>query len=319
MVGGAGMRILDANTAVGLPTGCVATIGFFDGVHQGHRYLIHKVQEVAKARGARSMVVTFDNHPRQVLCQDYVPQLLSTLQEKLMLLDATGVNDCVLLSFDRAMAACPAYDFMRDVLRDRLHVHTLVMGYDNRFGSNRNDTFEDYVRYGAALGMEVLRADPFYVDGLKVSSSVVRRLLQTGDMALANRCLGYVYTLSGTVERGFHEGHALGFPTANLEGLGREQLLPKPGVYATRLLLPGEKEGRIAMTNIGDRPTYDGTMLTIETHVLDYEGDLYGATVSLSFYQRLREECKFAGREQLRKQLEEDALRVRDYFKDLQS
>ena len=157
---------------------CVATIGFFDGVHRGHQFLIQHVIDEAKAAGLESTVVTFDAHPRQVLHSDFVPKLLSTLDMKLIQLAKTNVDNCVLLHFDEEMARLSAHDFMEKILRDRLHVQKLVIGYDNRFGHDRKESFNDYVRYGKELGMEVIQNQALMVNGINVSSSVIRSYVQ---------------------------------------------------------------------------------------------------------------------------------------------
>ena len=170
---------------------CVATIGFFDGVHLGHRHLIEAVRKEAEQQGLESTVVTFDRHPRQVVSTDFHPCLLSTQEEKLLLLDKTGINNCVVLPFDKEMASLSAREFMQTILADSLLTKVLFTGYDHRFGHNRSEGFADYERYGREMGMEVRRGDPFVLEGVSVSSSVVRSLLSEGEVGLASRCLGY--------------------------------------------------------------------------------------------------------------------------------
>lgn len=170
---------------------CVATIGFFDGVHKGHQFLIRHVMDEAKAAGLQSTVITFDKHPRQVLQEDYIPEMLSTLDSKLLLLSKTGVDNSVVLRFNKEMAELSAREFMAQVLRDRLHVKKLIIGYDNRFGHNREEGFDDYVRFGEELGIEVIKNEAFLLNGINVSSSVVRAFLKEGEIEMANSCLGY--------------------------------------------------------------------------------------------------------------------------------
>src|SRR3712207_1445013 len=195
-----------------LHTPCVATIGFFDGVHRGHRFLIDHVKRDALAAGMASTVITFDRHPRAVLQQDYVPQLLSTPDSKLLLLAQTGIDNAVVLPFSREMASLSAYEFMRQVLKERLMVRKLIIGYDNKFGHNRAEGFDDYVRYGQELGIEVVHNPSFELDNRNVSSSLVRRLLQEGDIEAANSALGYPYSLIGRVVDGYKNGRKMGFP-----------------------------------------------------------------------------------------------------------
>ena len=294
------MKIITHTDTIPPPT--VATIGFFDGVHLGHRHLIDDVRTIAAERKLATAVVTFDAHPRQVLQQDFIPQLLSTTDEKLERLAATGVDYCVLLHFDHSLAALSAYDFMRQVLSQRVNAQVLVTGYDNRFGHNRAEGFADYVRYGAEMGMRVVQGEALTVDGVNVSSSVIRRLRNEGCAADAARFLGRRYTNGGRVERGFQEGRRMGFPTATIAPSLPEQLIPKCGAYAARLRI-GQGEWLPAMINVGDCPTFGRTRLTIEAHIIGFTADIYGATVTAEFVRRLRGERRFDGEEALKAQL----------------
>lgn len=289
---------------------CVATIGFFDGVHCGHQFLIEDVKEEAKKSGLKSLVITFDKHPRQVLQQSYQPQLLTTLEEKLHLLTLTGIDDVYVLHFTKEMAALTAYDFMAQVLRDKLNVKKLVIGYDNRFGHNRAEGFEDYVRYGKELGIEVLQARPFEIYGVKVSSSVVRSFLNGGEVEMAKKCLGRPFMLEGNIVKGFQEGRKMGFPTANLsveDGL----LIPADGVYATEVKVNGQGKWLKAMTNIGNRPTFHGTKRTIETYIFDFDRDIYGNQLVLKFIKKIRDEKQFGSEKELAEQLKKDEEIIR--------
>ncbi len=294
----------------------VATIGFFDGVHRGHRFLLDHVIAEARADGLASMAVTFDRHPRQVLHSDYVPQALSTPDEKLQLLAATGIDYAAVLHFDRDMAACGARDFMRDILRDGLGVRRLVIGYDHRFGHNRAEGFDDYVRYGSALGITVEQAPALDASGEQVSSSLVRRLLLAGEVERAASCLGRPYSVSGVVVGGYREGRRMGFPTANLDIAHLGQMLPAVGVYATQVCIAGEEKPLHGMTNIGRRPTFGTHGVTVETYILDYAGDLYGRQMTLTFMSHLRGERPFGSPEALAAQLSEDREAVRRFFGD---
>lgn len=290
---------------------CVATVGFFDGVHRGHRYLIEQVRDEARRRGMEAVVVTFDRHPREVLRSDYRPQLLSTLDEKLGLLGRTGIDRCVVLPFGTAMASLTAREFMERVLLEGIGVRTLITGYDNRFGHNRCEGFDDYVRYGREMGIDVVRGLPFGLNGVNVSSSIIRSFLQEGEVAMASLCLGYPYMLTGSVVGGEQVGRGLGFPTANLRPAGEHPLIPAPGVYAVRVTLP-EHDGLLpAMTNIGCRPTFGGTGQTIETHIFDFSEVIYGQPMSVSFVERLRKERKFRNAAELAAQLRKDAEAAR--------
>ena len=296
------------------PPASVATIGFFDGVHRGHRYLISQVTDAARAEQLRSLVVTFDRHPRQVVDPSYVPRLLSTTDGKLLRLSKSGIDGVAVLQFDTAMAALSARDFMRDVLRDRLGVRRLIIGYDNRFGHNRAEGFDDYVRYGRELGIDVVRQQAFVCQGQNVSSSLVRRLLSGGEVEMAATCLGYPYTIGGRVRGGFHEGRRLGFPTANLAPDMAEQMLPAEGVYAVRVLLEGSMTVRRGMTNIGRRPTFGGSDVSLETHIFDFSENIYGRHMFVSFVHRIRGEQQFDSPEALAEQLGRDREMALEQF-----
>lgn len=300
------MKTIFLNRQVERPVSCVATIGFFDGVHLGHRYIISKVVEYARREGLASMVVTFERHPRQVLHSDWCPQLLSTLDEKVEQLSQTGIDFLVVLQFDESMASLSAHDFMHDILWQRLGVKVLVTGYDNRFGHNRTEGFDDYVRYGREMGMAVVQGDPIEVSSIRVSSSKVRRLLAEGLVEQAAECLGRPYMLSGRVVCGEHIGREMGFPTANLQLADDGKLIPASGVYAVKVKLEGSAELYHGMMNIGSRPTFGGQHQTLETHIFHFGGDIYGQQMTVLFVSRLRSEKRFDSREALMLQLESD-------------
>ena len=248
-----------------------------------------------------SLVVTFRQHPRQVLQQDYIPKLLTTGDRKEQLLKATGVDYVAMLDFSLQMANLSARQFM-SFLRDRYNVRRLVIGYDNRFGHNREETFEDYRRYGTELGIVVEEAKAFADGDVTVSSSVIRRLLAGGDITAANACLGRRYGFSGTVEHGFGEGHKLGFPTANLR-LAAEQLVPRNGVYAVTVSVEGIDGEYMGMMNIGNRPTFGSFSDTVEVNIIGLDADIYGRRVDVTFTDRIRDGRKFGSVGQLQAQL----------------
>ncbi len=298
-------------------TPCVATIGMFDGVHEGHRFVLRRVCDYAKAHQLASTVITFDRHPREVVQTGWKPQLLTTFDERIRLLGETGIDRCVVLPFTQEMAALSAHDFML-LMANRLGVKVLLTGYDNRFGHNRNETFEDYVRYGNEIGIEVkgLPSANSQLPTLNsqrsdVSSSMVRRLLEEGNVKEAARCLSYPYSITGRVVKGEHVGTRLGFPTANLQVDDSHKMIPSAGVYAVECqLLNANGKSLKGMMNIGSRPTFGDHAQTLEVHILDYEGDLYGQTITVSFIERLRNERRFDSEEELVAQLKEDALQV---------
>lgn len=270
--------------------GYVATIGMFDGVHRGHQFVLQCVIQTARERGLQPMVVTFDHSARR-------EQLLTTLDEKLTLIRQTGIERIEVLPFTAELKQLTAHQFMQQVLKERLNVKVLLTGYDNRFGHNREEGFNDYVRYGHELGIEVLQLP---AEG-QVSSSLIRQLLLKGQVAEAAEALGHPYKLKGRVEHGEHVGTRLGFPTANIVPDSAAQLIPAPGVYAVTCdTLKG-------IMNIGTRPTFGPHSQTLEVHLLHYDGNLYGQQLSVAFIHRLRDEQRFDSVEALQRQLQRDA------------
>ena len=292
----------------------IATIGFFDGVHLGHCHLINMLKKVARERSVQSCVITFDRQPRQVVQPEWCPDMLTTLDEKTQLLKATGIDRCEVLHFDREMASQSARDFMLHTLKELLGVSILVTGYDNRFGHNRSEGFEDYVRYGKEIGIEVIKGEELTVGSTNVSSSSIRRMLKEGNIEDATRCLGHEYQLTGTVVAGEHIGRTIGFPTANIRPNDSSKLIPANGVYAVDVWSESEEDysksevitRRRAMLNIGTRPTFDGKATTIEVHIPDFKGNLYGKTLTISFISKIREERRFDSPEALVEQLNKD-------------
>ena len=293
---------------------CVATVGMFDGVHRGHQHVIGRVVERAREAGLFSTVITFDRVPRQVLDPSFRPQLLTTLEEKETIIRQLGVDVLAVLPFTRETAGLSAQAFMQQVLHEQLRTEVLVTGYDNRFGHDRTEGFDDYVRYGRELGMEVLRGDAQLMDDCQrpVSSSVIRQLLaEEGRVDLMPHYLTRLYQLRGTVAPGEHIGHRLGYPTANLEVDEADKLIPAAGVYAVWATIEGEQQPRAAMMNIGNRPTFHGHRQTLEVNILDFEGNLYGQVMTVSFVERLRAERRFDSPEALAVQLEADKEQVK--------
>lgn len=276
----------------------VATIGFFDGVHLGHRCLIDQVLEVARGRGLQTMVVTMDRHPKCVIAPQFVPSLLTTNEERRELLTAAGIDRIEFLHFDSGMMLLTARDFMQRVLKEQLGVGVLVMGYDHKFGHG-GGSFEQYLEWGRECGIEVVRARE--LPGMHASSTECRRFLMAGDIAGAEALLGHPFCISGTVVEGHKVGREMGFPTANIE-VCKEKLVPKDGVYA--VMVNGSRRG---ILNIGTRPTLDnGNDRTIEVHLIGYRGNLYGERLTIQFARRIRDERKFDSMEELKAQIRKD-------------
>ena len=275
--------------------GYVATIGMFDGVHRGHQFVLQHVADEARQRGLQSMAITFDKSG---------PQTLTPLDQKRLLLTKTGIDRIEVLTFNEALKQMTAREFMERELRDRLNVKVLLTGYDNRFGHNRTEGFDDYVRYGQELGIEVLQLPQ---EG-EISSSIIRQLVSDGDIHQANELLGNPYTILSSVEHGEHIGTKLGYPTANLVLVDQCQLVPAAGVYAVKIRMENSVEWKHGMMNIGTRPTFDGQHQTLEVNVFRLKENLYGQQLQVAFVERLRGEQRFDSIEALKEQLRQDAI-----------
>lgn len=292
----------------------IATIGFFDGVHTGHRYLFEQLLRLGAERDMRPLIVTFDVHPRSVLLSDYMPQLLTTADERRNLLSLYG--EVLMLSFHEVQPLT-AEAFMR-LLHEQYDVAALLMGYDHMFGSDRLRRPQEYRQAGAASGVEVLGTGEFTEGEWHVSSTEIRAALATGNIAVANELLGRPYSLSGTVVHGKGIGRTLGFPTANIVPNDPNKIIPKAGVYAVQVNTPTMNNAP-AFLNIGTNPTVNSQLstltyqlsiinyqLSIEVHIPSFKGDLYGQELELQFLQFLREEKQFESMEALRAQIKAD-------------
>lgn len=298
------MEIVTYATAANLPA-CVATIGCFDGVHKGHQYLIEQVYNIAKAEGLASCLITFARHPRQVLDADYHPRLLTCLSQKIERFEHTPIEYCVLLPFTKEFSLLSARQFM-EILHQVYHVQTLFVGYDHHFGHNQEEGYQEYSQYGKELGMRVMQSKALVEDGVTVSSTLIRSCLLEGNVKQANAYLGYSYYLNGRVVGGRKLGRSLGFPTANIQLLCDEKLLPAPGAYAVYVYL--DKERYKGMLNIGNCPTVneDNRPVSIEVHILNFLGDIYEKLIKVEFVDYIRPEVRFDSVEALMQQLQKD-------------
>lgn len=287
-----------------------AALGVFDGVHRGHRAVIARVESEAAARGLSSAVITFRAHPQQVLRPQVPFRMLTSPEERETLLRQTGIDRVIFLDFTREMSLLSAFDFLQ-ILSSHYQVKGLIIGYDHRFGHNRAEGFDDYVKYGQRLGMEILHADELVTDAGPVSSSIIRKLLVEGDLTTANHLLSYPYTLHGKVVNGFHVGRELGFPTANIDIDYPDKLIPANGVYATRIVLPDGNRYN-GMLNIGNRPTLNRPNdYSIEANLFDFSGNLYGSSLAVELIRYMRPEQTFADITALRAQLIADEAAIR--------
>lgn len=283
-----------------------ATVGFFDGVHTGHRFLIAELKKEAAKRGLKSMVITFKVHPRKVLHAAYLPQLLTSAEEKLEQLKSTDVDEVVELDFTTEMAQLTAAEFIKQILAEQLGVKLLLVGHDHRFGKNREEGFPEYVAYGKQNGMEVIQATRYSTEQFShISSSEVRNALLNGEIERANTLLTYPYAFTGYVVSGFQVGKKIGFPTANLNPVEPDKLIPAIGVYA--VLIDWNGTTYSGMMNIGRRPTLDnGDAVSLEVHIINFDADIYHQQVKVTFIRKIRDEKKFNSVEELIEQLKSD-------------
>ena len=278
--------------------GAVVTTGTFDGVHIGHRKIINRLNEIAEKIGGESVLLTFHPHPRMVLFpDDHGLELITTMDEKIQLLEEAGVQNLIIHPFTREFSRTTSLDFIRDILVNKLGTSVLVIGYDHHFGRNREGSFEHLRESGPLYGFQVEEISVQDVDDVAVSSTKIRKALLVGDVAIAAKYLSHPYPLSGVVIHGDKLGRKIGFPTANIEVLDDIKVIPANGVYACYVYLNGEKLK--GMLNIGTRPTVNGAERRIEVHVLDYDADFYGQQLTLHIIDRIRDEKKFDSVEEL--------------------
>ncbi|HAF16021.1 MAG TPA: hypothetical protein DHU55_01325 [Blastocatellia bacterium] len=297
------------NAEIQRPT--VLTLGVFDGLHLGHQLIMRTVADRAREIGAVPTVITFDPHPRAVLHPESAPPLLQTLDQKVEGFGVLGIEQTIVIRFTKEFSRIPAENFLRDVVKDRLQAKEVYLGRGFAFGRDREGNIDLLRRVSSELGFFADEVPEVRLRNHRVSSSRVRGLLVEGKVNLARRLLGRPYGVEGPVERGAKRGRSLGFPTANLHP--RNRVIPRNGVYVTGALIEGK--WRRSVTNVGVRPTFGTNMEpTVETFVMDWDGDLYGDVVRVRFLHRLRAEQKFGSITELQKQIEHDISRAQSYF-----
>lgn len=282
----------------------IVTIGTFDGVHIGHQKIIEELVATAKKENSNSVLLTFFPHPRMVLQKDNSIKLINTIDERIEILRKTGLDYLIIHPFDTEFSRLSAFDFVRDILVNHLNTFQLVVGYDHRFGRNREGDFDQLEEYGEMYEFSVQEIPVQDINEISVSSTKIRKALAEGEIRKVTKYLGYAFSVSGIVVKGERLGNTIGYPTANLKIKESYKLIPKKGVYLVRAKINGVYVD--GMMNIGVRPTVDGIDQTIETHFFDFDEDLYGKTLQIELIEFLREEQKFESLDALKKQLSED-------------
>ena len=288
----------------------VVTVGVFDGVHKGHIAILDRVKHSAQEVQGDTVIVTFWPHPRLVLNQDVSIKLINTIEEKLQLFEKFGVQHIVIIPFTEEFSKISSQQFIEDILVNKLKVNHLIIGFNHHFGKAREGNFELMNEYSKQFGFTLEKLDAQMVENEKVSSTLIRTSLNNGDIITANKYLGYDYMITGKVVEGKKIGRTIGFPTANILVNQDYKLVPKTGVYAVEVEVSGKRYP--GMLNVGYNPTIDParTKLNIEAHLLNFSGDLYEMDITLLFKQRIRDEIKFEGLDQLKKQLNSDKAEV---------
>jgi riboflavin kinase/FMN adenylyltransferase len=289
----------------------VISVGNFDGLHLGHQKILHEVIARARAQQAIAGVITFNPHPLKVLRPGHAPLLVETLAQRIQGFSAIGLEAALVLHFDRALAARTPEQFVTSALVEGLRTAEVLVGRNFRFGYQNQGDVETLRELGSRFGFSVEIVEPVIIDGEFVSSSAVRTAVSEGRVAHAARLLGRPFSLTGEIVHGAGRGSTVLFPTLNLAP--EQELLPKVGVYATETLV----EGRLyrSATNVGFRPTFDGTLLAVETHLFEFSRKLSEGPMEVRFWEHLRDEKKFSGPAELRNQIAADIREIREYFR----
>ena len=288
----------------------VLTVGTFDGVHEGHRALMETVVEKAKQRNARSVVVTFDPHPRTIIhSKSDGIKLLTTLKERAEILETIGIDVLVVIPFTRDFSLLSSEEFVKDVIHKKIGISEFIIGYDHHFGKDRSGTIETLERLGPELKFDVQVVSKKEMGDTTISSTVIRNeIIENGNMIKSADLLGRPYMLNALVIHGDERGRKIGFPTANLQPEHQDKAIPKNGIYAVKVRVDGQWFS--GMMNIGVRPTFDGVTKSLEVNIFDFKQMIYGKTVQIRFFDRIREEQKFESADKLKAQLQHDKKAV---------
>ncbi|AOC94898.1 Riboflavin biosynthesis protein RibF [Flavobacterium anhuiense] len=284
----------------------ILTLGTFDGVHIGHKKILERITQNTENGKYESLVLTFFPHPRMVLQEKSEIRLLNTIDEKIKLLEATGIENLVVHPFNESFSRLTAEEFVRTILVEKFQIQKIIIGHDHRFGRNRTANIDDLIAFGIEYGFEVEQISAEEIQDVSVSSTKIRKALNEGNMALANEYLGYSYFLNGTIVKGKQLGRTIGFPTANIHIEEDYKLIPKIGVYVVRAVVNNETV--FGMMNIGFNPTVNGEKQTIEVHLFNFDKDIYDQNIEVSLLHYIREEQKFSSVDALKAQLDQDKI-----------
>lgn len=295
---------------------CSLTVGTFDGVHLGHLQILDQLVKTAKKYHEESVLFTFFPHPRMVLQKELDIKLLNTIDERIELLSQTGLDNLIIVPFNKEFSRLSAVEFVRDILVNQLKIKHLIIGYDHHFGRNREGTFDELVEYGNLYGFDVLEISAQDIENVAVSSTKIRNALNNGDIEKATKYLNKPYMITGEVVRGKGVGNKIGFPTANIYVKESYKLIPRNGVYIINTFLDNHDYNGIM--NIGYRPTLKGKNKTIEVHLLDFNDNLYSKNLQINLIKRIRDEKKFSTLNDLKHQIQQDEIFARKYINSIE-
>lgn len=283
------MQILSNLFEIKLPESTIATIGTFDGIHIGHQKILNSLARFAKENSLKSVVITFDPHPRKIINKKNSIELINTIEEKKEKLKTLGIDYLIVQKFDEKFSETEANKFV-EILKNNINIEKLIVGYDHRFGKNRNADINDLKKYGKELNFEVIEIDALEIEEVNISSTKIRSAIKEGNIRLANSYLGYNFFLSGEVVKGHSRGKELGFPTANLK-IDEDKIIPKNGVYLVKSKI--DHQDIYGMMNIGYNPTFNNKSKKIETHFFNLNKNLYGKIIKIELLEYIREEKRF--------------------------
>ena len=299
------MQILSNLFEIKLSKSTIATIGTFDGIHIGHQKILNSLARFAKENSLKSVVITFDPHPRKIINKKNSIELINTIEEKKEKLKTLGIDYLIVQKFDQKFSETEANKFV-EILKNNINIEKLIVGYDHRFGKNRNADINNLKKYGKELNFEVIEIDALEIEEVNISSTKIRSAIKDGNIRLANSYLGYNFFLSGEVVKGYSRGKKLGFPTANLK-IDEDKIIPKNGVYLVKSKI--DHQDIYGMMNIGYNPTFNNKSKKIETHFFNLNKNLYGKIIKIELLEYIREEKRFETVDDLIQRLKLDRVK----------